>query len=114
MREFTSSNVARRLAEFAQANSSGAAVIVQKRGVIFPNPVYSSTTFAELAADSDAISRGLQAYGVTPGMRLALLVKPMGIAVTRIASGLPVGGDLEYADEITLGRAFEGRRSVDV
>jgi recombination protein RecR len=45
---------------------------------------------------------------------LALLVKPMGIAVTRLASGLPVGGDLEYADEITLGRAFEGRRSVDV
>lgn len=43
---------------------------------------------------------------------LALMVKPMGIAVTRIASGLPVGGDLEYADEITLGRAFEGRRAV--
>jgi recombination protein RecR len=43
---------------------------------------------------------------------LALLVKPMGIAVTRLASGLPVGGDLEYADEITLGRAFEGRRVV--
>ena len=40
---------------------------------------------------------------------LALMVKPMGIAVTRLASGLPVGGDLEYADEITLGRAFEGR-----
>jgi recombination protein RecR len=45
---------------------------------------------------------------------LALLVKPMGIAVTRLASGLPVGGDLEYADEITLGRAFEGRRTLDV
>ncbi|HEX5594679.1 MAG TPA: recombination mediator RecR [Micromonosporaceae bacterium] len=43
---------------------------------------------------------------------LALLVKPMGIAVTRLASGLPVGGDLEYADEITLGRAFEGRRAI--
>jgi len=43
---------------------------------------------------------------------LALLVKPMGIAVTRLASGLPVGGDLEYADEITLGRAFEGRRAL--
>jgi recombination protein RecR len=43
---------------------------------------------------------------------LALLVKPMGIEVTRLASGLPVGGDLEYADEITLGRAFEGRRAV--
>ncbi len=43
---------------------------------------------------------------------LALMVKPMGITVTRLASGLPVGGDLEYADEITLGRAFEGRRAV--
>ena len=43
---------------------------------------------------------------------LAIMVKPMGIAVTRLASGLPVGGDLEYADEITLGRAFEGRRAV--
>jgi recombination protein RecR len=43
---------------------------------------------------------------------LALMVKPMGLQVTRLASGLPVGGDLEYADEITLGRAFEGRRAV--
>ncbi|BEL10921.1 recombination protein RecR [Actinoplanes philippinensis] len=43
---------------------------------------------------------------------LALLIKPMGLTVTRLASGLPVGGDLEYADEITLGRAFEGRRAV--
>jgi recombination protein RecR len=43
---------------------------------------------------------------------LAIMIKPMGIAVTRLASGLPVGGDLEYADEITLGRAFEGRRAV--
>ncbi|MEV4897289.1 recombination mediator RecR [Nonomuraea sp. NPDC050547] len=45
---------------------------------------------------------------------LARLVKPMGIKVTRLASGLPVGGDLEYADEVTLGRAFEGRRLLDV
>ena len=43
---------------------------------------------------------------------LALLVKPMGLTVSRLASGLPVGGDLEYADEITLGRAFEGRRTL--
>jgi len=43
---------------------------------------------------------------------LARLVAPMGMTVTRLASGLPVGGDLEYADEVTLGRAFEGRRSV--
>ena len=43
---------------------------------------------------------------------LARLIKPMGLTVTRLASGLPVGGDLEYADEVTLGRAFEGRRAV--
>jgi len=45
---------------------------------------------------------------------LARLLKPMGLRVTRLASGLPVGGDLEYADEVTLGRAFEGRRLLDV
>jgi recombination protein RecR len=44
---------------------------------------------------------------------LSRLVKPMGLIVTRLASGLPVGGDLEYADEVTLGRAFSGRRQVD-
>jgi recombination protein RecR len=44
---------------------------------------------------------------------LTRLLKPMGLRMTRLASGLPVGGDLEYADEVTLGRAFEGRRSVD-
>jgi len=45
---------------------------------------------------------------------LARMIKPMGLRVTRLASGLPVGGDLEYADEVTLGRAFEGRRLLDV
>jgi recombination protein RecR len=45
---------------------------------------------------------------------LARLIKPLGLKVTRPASGLPVGGDLEYADEVTLGRAFEGRRLLDV
>ena len=44
---------------------------------------------------------------------LARLVGPLGLAVSRLASGLPVGGDLEYADEVTLGRAFEGRRRID-
>ena len=43
---------------------------------------------------------------------LARMIKPLDIKVSRLASGLPVGGDLEYADEITLGRAFEGRRNV--
>lgn len=44
---------------------------------------------------------------------LARLIKPLGLKVSRLASGLPVGGDLEYADEVTLGRAFEGRRTVE-
>ena len=44
---------------------------------------------------------------------LSRLLLPMGVRVSRLASGLPVGGDLEYADEVTLGRAFEGRRYVD-
>ena len=43
---------------------------------------------------------------------LARLVGPMELTVSRLASGLPVGGDLEYADEVTLGRAFEGRRTI--
>ena len=43
---------------------------------------------------------------------LARMLVPMGLRVTRLASGLPVGGDLEYADEVTLGRAFEGRRQM--
>jgi recombination protein RecR len=43
---------------------------------------------------------------------LTRLLRPLGLSVTRLASGLPVGGDLEYADEVTLGRAFEGRRAV--
>jgi recombination protein RecR len=45
---------------------------------------------------------------------LARLIKPLGMTISRLASGLPVGGDLEYADEVTLGRAFEGRRTLDV
>ena len=51
--------------------------------------------------------------GEATAMYLSRLLKPMGIRVTRIASGLPVGGDLEYADELTLGRALEGRRELD-
>ncbi len=51
--------------------------------------------------------------GEVTAMYLARLLKPIGLTVTRIASGLPVGGDLEYADELTLGRALEGRRAVE-
>jgi recombination protein RecR len=51
--------------------------------------------------------------GEVTALYLARLLKPLGVRVTRIASGLPVGGDLEYADELTLGRALEGRREVE-
>jgi recombination protein RecR len=50
--------------------------------------------------------------GEVTAMYLARLLTPLGLRVTRIASGLPVGGDLEYADELTLGRALEGRREI--
>ena len=50
--------------------------------------------------------------GEATAMYIARLVKPMGIKVTRIAHGLPVGGDLEYADEVTITKALEGRREI--
>ena len=51
--------------------------------------------------------------GEVTAMYLARLLRPLEVKVTRLASGLPVGGDLEYADELTLGRAFEGRRPIE-
>ncbi|EPE60386.1 recombination protein recR [Exiguobacterium sp. S17] len=50
--------------------------------------------------------------GEATSMYLSRLLKPTGIKVTRLAHGLPVGGDLEYADEVTLSRAMEGRREL--
>jgi recombination protein RecR len=50
--------------------------------------------------------------GNATAMYVAGLLKPLGVRVTRLASGLPVGGDLEYADEVTLGQALEGRREM--
>ena len=66
----------------------------------------ASVTEVILATDPNLEGEATATY-------LTRLLKPMGLRVTRLASGLPVGGDLEYADEVTLGRAFEGRRSVD-
>jgi len=50
--------------------------------------------------------------GEVTALYIARMLKPFDVKVTRIASGLPVGGDLEYADELTLGRAMEGRREM--
>ncbi len=52
--------------------------------------------------------------GEATAMYVARLLTPLGVVVSKLASGLPVGGDLEYADELTLGRALEGRRTLDV
>jgi recombination protein RecR len=65
-----------------------------------------SVTELILATDPNLEGEATAAY-------LARLVAPMQLVVTRLASGLPVGGDLEYADEVTLGRAFSGRRRVE-
>ena len=74
------------------------------------------------AAHAGSVPEGIQEVivctnpnteGEVTAMYLARMLKPLGLKVTRIASGLPVGGDLEYADELTLGRALEGRRTID-
>ncbi len=52
--------------------------------------------------------------GEATAMLVARELAPLGVVVSRLASGLPVGGDLEYADELTLGRALEGRRPLEV
>jgi recombination protein RecR len=51
--------------------------------------------------------------GDVTAMYLARLLNPLGVNVTRLASGLPVGGDIEFADEVTLGRAFGNRQKLD-
>src|SRR5204863_6834997 len=53
------------------------------------------------------------AEGEATALYLARLIKPLGIRVTRIAHGIPVGGDLEYVDVVTVGRALEGRREME-
>ena len=68
----------------------------------------SETTIGEVIIATDP-----NLEGEATATYLTRLIKPLGVKVSRLASGLPVGGDLEYADEITLGRAFEGRRSYD-
>ncbi len=66
----------------------------------------SEVTEVIIATDPNLEGEATAAY-------LARFLRPLGLRVTRLASGLPVGGDLEYADEVTLGRAFEGRRLLD-
>jgi len=71
------------------------------------------TRLAQTQINEVIIATDPNLEGEATATYLTRLIKPFGVKVSRLASGLPVGGDLEYADEITLGRAFEGRRSYD-
>ena len=72
------------------------------------------TRLAQTQINEVIIATDPNLEGEATATYLTRLIKPLGVKVSRLASGLPVGGDLEYADEITLGRAFEGRRSYDI
>jgi recombination protein RecR len=72
------------------------------------------TRLADGAVTEVIVATDPNLEGEATATYLARLLRPMKLKVTRLASGLPVGGDLEYADEVTLGRAFEGRRVLDV
>ena len=71
------------------------------------------TRLREQEVDEIILATNPNLEGEATAMALSRLLKPLGVRVTRPASGLPVGGDLEYADELTLGRALEGRRAVE-
>ena len=71
------------------------------------------TRLAQTQINEVIIATDPNLEGEATATYLTRLIKPLGVKVSRLASGLPVGGDLEYADEVTLGRAFEGRRSYD-
>ena len=81
---------------------------------IGPEDIKLRELMARLTEDAEEIilATNLTVEGEATALYIARLVKPMGIKVTRIAHGIPVGGDIEFADEITLARAIEGRREI--
>lgn len=82
---------------------------------IGPNDLHIADLMKRLASEDVhevVLATNPNVEGETTAAYLARLIKPLGIRVTRLASGLPVGGDLEFADEVTLGRALEARREV--
>jgi recombination protein RecR len=81
---------------------------------IGPEDIRIKELMERLAGDVEEVilATNPDVEGEATASYIARLIKPMGIRVTRIARGLPVGADLEYADEMTLSRAFEGRREM--
>jgi recombination protein RecR len=83
---------------------------------IGPDDLKVRELLARLEANAPAeviLATNPNVEGEATALYLAKLLRPLGVRITRIARGLPVGGDLEYADELTLGRALEGRRDVE-
>lgn len=80
-----------------------------------PDDLHIAELLARLAdgtVEEVVLATNPNVEGETTAAYLARLIKPLGVKVTRLASGLPVGGDLEFADEVTLGRAIESRRAL--
>lgn len=80
-----------------------------------PEDLHISDLMARLGSEpveEVLIATNPDVEGETTASYLARIIKPLGVCVTRLASGLPVGGELEYADEVTLGRAIESRREL--
>ena len=88
-------------------------VSTERRLSWLANAITDTTNASAVEVNEIILATNPNIEGEATAMYLARLLKPLGMLVTRIASGLPVGGDLEYADEVTLGRAFEGRRDVE-
>lgn len=80
---------------------------------VSPDDLHTSELLSRLGTIQEVIlATSPTVEGEATSLYLSNLLKPLGVKVTRIASGLPVGGDLDYADEVTLGRALSGRRSL--
>lgn len=89
--------------------------VISPMDKIGPEQLHVRELLARLAAEGTEeviLATNPNVEGEATASYLALIIKPLGIAVSRLASGLPVGGDLEYADELTLGRAIEARRTL--
>lgn len=89
--------------------------VISPMDKIGPDQLHVRELLARLASgevEEVILATNPDVEGETTATYLARTIQPLGVAVSRLASGLPVGGDLEYADEVTLGRAIEARRRV--
>lgn len=89
--------------------------VISPMDKIGPDQLYVKELLQRLADESVKeviLATNPDVEGETTATYLSRVIRPLGVAVSRLASGLPVGGDLEYADEVTLGRAIEARRTI--